>query len=591
MDQFYLYFYHVAMIMSLVVLVFLMVLVWQRRQSSGALAMLILAAGTFIWTFAFLLEAHSETLQMQLLFNNIGYIGSMSVPVAWFIFSIRYVKSDWRLQIWQVVLLSIVPFAVIILVWTNGAHHLMWSNEHLVVSGAFTVTAKTYGTMFWVAIGYNYLLIAAGSVVLITRLFIGQSLYRSQVIALIIAVLLPWVWNIIYVFNLIPLPHKDLTPVMFSISGIVIALGLLRFRLFEAVPFAYKYLIHQMNDGIFVFSPLKRLLDANPVALKITRQDTGIIGKQFEELPFSPQFKDKLLPLELPLSEITLDTPDGARDYEMNTITVHDKNNRYLGWLAILHDITQQKQYQESIRESYQKEQTIRRELEAEIIKRANFTRVLVHELKTPLTAIVTSSELLDENLTKEQQNKILDVIKHSADNLNKRIGELLDFSRVEAGMLQLNKGEVSPYLFFERVMESVYPIALARNQTLTLELPKSLPNINIDRDRIQQVLFNLIDNAIKYNRPNGVITLRARLDGKYLEVSVQDTGEGIPKESQALLFSPYTRLQAVGGKGGGMGLGLAICKLLVEAHGGSIWLESEPGKGSTFSFRVPLAG
>jgi len=577
--------------MSLAVLVFMAVLVWQRRQSPGASAMLMLAAATFVWTFAFLLEAHSKTLPTQLLFNNIGYIGSMSVPVAWFIFSLSYVKNDWRMQIWQAVLLGLVPFAVIVLVWTNSYHHLMWSNEHLAASGAFTVTAKTYELMFWVAISYNYLLMLAGSVILITRLFVGQPLYRSQAIALIIAVLLPWIWNAIYVFNLVPLPRKDLTPVMFSLSGIVIALGLLRFRLFEAVPFAYKYLIHQMNDGIFVFSPLKRLLDANPVALKITRQDASILGKQFNELPFSPLFKDKLLPLASPLNEITLDTPDGDRDYEVSAIPVRDKNNRYLGWLTVFHDITQRKQTQENIRQSYEKEQSARRDLEAEISKRANFTRVLVHELKTPLTAIVTSSELLDENLTKEQQNRILEVIKHSADNLNKRIGELLDFSQVEAGMLQLNKGEVSPYLLFERVMESVQPIALARNQTLSLELPRSLPNINIDRDRIQQVLFNLIDNAIKYNRPNGAIALRARLDGKYLVVSVQDTGEGIPKESQALLFSPYTRLQAAGGKGGGMGLGLAICKLLVEAHGGKIWVESEPGQGSTFSFRVPLAG
>lgn len=235
--MFYYYFYQVAMILSLIAALLVVLFIWQRRQIPSVATMIALAVATFIWTLGFYLEGLSSTLEQQLFFNNIGYIGSMSVPVVWFIFTLVY-TTDHRVTVWGVLPYCVIPVLMIMLVWTNDWHRLMWYDEYLTTSGPFTITAKTYGPVFWVAVIYSYVLVCTGAVVLIRRLWIGPSLYKSQAIALIVAAVLPMAWNMIYVFNLLPLPRRDLTPLAFVISGLVIILGLLRFQILRVAPLA-----------------------------------------------------------------------------------------------------------------------------------------------------------------------------------------------------------------------------------------------------------------------------------------------------------------------------------------------------------------
>jgi len=329
---------------------FVMVLMWRRRQSLGARAMIALVVATFVWTLGFFIEANSDTLERQLFFNNIGYLGSMSVPVAWFIFAVNYTNGRRMVTGWKVILLCIIPFITVTLVWSNSWHNLMWSNEHLRISGPFLVTAKTYGPFFWGALTYNYILIVAGTVILMRRLFVGIPLYTGQAVSLIVAVSLPLVWNIIYVFNLVPLPRKDLTPVMFAISGIAIALGLMRFRLFTAIPFAHKFIIQQLSNGVFVFDIHNRLLEANPAALKILGVDKSIVGKGLEDLlSLSPVFEylssQKSGRVDLP-SMVSIEN----RFYELEVVSMHDNREQQMGWLATLHDITERR----TAKEQYQ---------------------------------------------------------------------------------------------------------------------------------------------------------------------------------------------------------------------------------------------
>ena len=254
MDAFYT-FYQAAMITSMVVSAGVALLLVHLRARPGAKMMTVVAMGTFLWTLGFFLESRSMTLDRQLLFTRIGYIGLMTVPPAWFIFAAQYVGdyrvSDWRYTRW----LFVIPLAIIVLIWTNGAHHLMWSNEHLSTSGTFTITVKDYGPLFWPAIANNYLLILGGIFVLLRRLFNGPPLYCNQPIALVIASVLPLIGNAFFLLRVGDIPHKDLTPVSFALSGLAIALGFWRFHLFRAVPFSREIIVGRLQDGIFIFSP------------------------------------------------------------------------------------------------------------------------------------------------------------------------------------------------------------------------------------------------------------------------------------------------------------------------------------------------
>jgi signal transduction histidine kinase len=252
-------------------------------------------------------------------------------------------------------------------------------------------------------------------------------------------------------------------------------------------------------------------------------------------------------------------------------------------------DITERELAQERIEESYEKERRLRQELELEVQRRVEFTRALVHELKTPLTPIMSSSDLLVSGLKEEPWLSVAQNIQRGAINLNKRIGELLDLARGEIGMLRLNPKRVDILKLLTHTGSEMSVVASSNGQTLKVELPTSLPRPWADEDRLRQIIQNLLVNATKFTPEGGTINLRAREQNGFLIVEVQDTGYGIPEEEQRRLFRPYHRQIGDREHLSGLGLGLALCKNLVQLHGGRIWVQSQEGKGSLFSFSIPI--
>ena len=247
-------------------------------------------------------------------------------------------------------------------------------------------------------------------------------------------------------------------------------------------------------------------------------------------------------------------------------------------------------QSETELRELFEEEKQLRQDLEAEINKRVEFTHTLVHELKTPITPVLASSELLLEEVKKGGPIwELAQNISQGAYNLNQRIDELLDLARGEVGMLHLNPESVDSGRLLRSIVDSVKPLARKNRHILNAELPSSLPVIQADKDRLRQVVLNLLNNAFKFTPAGGSITVRARKDKAYLVVEVQDTGSGISEEEQKRLFEPYQQLERERARLSGLGLGLSLSKKLVELHGGQIWVQSEKGKGSTFGFSLPL--
>jgi len=261
------------------------------------------------------------------------------------------------------------------------------------------------------------------------------------------------------------------------------------------------------------------------------------------------------------------------------------------GIVVNFRDVTERKQAQEKLEKLYKKEMKLRQQLEEEMKKRVEFTRALAHELKTPLTPVVMSSELLTSELKDETLLKVAQNISRGASNLNSRIDELLDLARGEIGMLQVKPEEVDVLQLLREVVEDVAPMTSSRGQSLISKLPSSLPLAWCDKVRLRQIMLNLLNNAFKFTPEGGQITLRARQEDANLIVEIHDTGPGIAGEEQQQLFEPYHRVDSDRERLSGLGLGLALCKTLVEIHGGRIWVKSHAGKGSTFSFSLPLKG
>ena len=219
------------------------------------------------------------------------------------------------------------------------------------------------------------------------------------------------------------------------------------------------------------------------------------------------------------------------------------------------------------------------------------FIDTLSHELKTPLTSIIAAAGLLEEELqstTDESHHKLILTIIRNANSLESRLAELLDIVKTGSGKLQIQFEPVDIKSLILGTCMQISPLLRNKGQKLNTDLPDSLPIIRGDGQRLEQVLLNLMTNATKFTQDGGNITVKVRQQDTGLVVEVKDDGIGIPKEQHDRLFKPYSRVHADRQRHPGLGLGLALSKQVVELHGGRIWVDSEPGKGSTFSFFLP---
>lgn len=222
------------------------------------------------------------------------------------------------------------------------------------------------------------------------------------------------------------------------------------------------------------------------------------------------------------------------------------------------------------------------------------FLASMSHELRTPLNTIIGFSELMIDEVPgeiNEEQRQCLNDVLSSSKHLLSLINEVLDLSKIESGKVELRLSNIILTKVIESLKSTLMPILASRKQSLDIKIEEGLPPVYTDKAKLRQVLLNLLTNAIKFTSDGGKLKIEAIRDGDWCQVSVIDNGTGIKKEDQERIFEPFTQIDALPEeKREGTGLGLALTKQLVEMCGGKIWVESEYGKGSQFTFTVPLA-
>jgi signal transduction histidine kinase len=247
----------------------------------------------------------------------------------------------------------------------------------------------------------------------------------------------------------------------------------------------------------------------------------------------------------------------------------------------------------EELKEKTAQLQTANVELSEANRHKSQFLANVSHELRTPLNAIIGSTDnLLDRIMGElnEKQSRYLARTQANAEHLNLLIEDLLDLSVIESGKMDIKAKNVSLASLITEVTESLKPIAEKKPVELDISRIDAELTAWADRNRIVQVLNNLISNAVKFTPPQGKVTVAAQRDGTgWVQISVSDTGPGIPPEKADKIFDEFYQIPQAGRpKIKGMGLGLTIAKKLLEMHGGKIWVQSELGKGSTFFFVLP---
>jgi signal transduction histidine kinase len=212
------------------------------------------------------------------------------------------------------------------------------------------------------------------------------------------------------------------------------------------------------------------------------------------------------------------------------------------------------------------------------------------HELKTPISALRAHLENLLDGVERPDP-ETLQVMLAQSDRLGRLVDQLLDLSRLESGDVPLQREQVALAPLVSEVLSEIEVARADRGVALERRLAEDLPPVFADRERIHQVLFNLLDNAVRFTPDGGSVTVSAERHDGAVDVHVADTGSGIAPEHLPRLFERFYRVDpARSKKEGGTGIGLAIARSVVEAHGGRIWAESSPGQGSVFTFELPVA-
>ncbi|NTU54799.1 MAG: HAMP domain-containing histidine kinase, partial [Anaerolineales bacterium] len=223
---------------------------------------------------------------------------------------------------------------------------------------------------------------------------------------------------------------------------------------------------------------------------------------------------------------------------------------------------------------------------------REDLTSMIYHDLRSPLANIVSSLDVIATMVPEEERTTVLSILKiaeNSTDRIQRLVSSLLDVSRLESGQPVADQTVVDAFALVRKTLQDVVPSIRGRRQTLVEDLPGELPSIWVDEDMARRVLINLVENSSKYSPSDGTIEVGARAEDSWVHFWVKDQGAGISPSEQDHIFDKFTRIR---GKGqvGGLGIGLAFCRLAVQGHGGRIWVESDTGKGSTFHFTFPVA-
>lgn len=343
----------------------------------------------------------------------------------------------------------------------------------------------------------------------------------------------------------------------------------------EAERDQHQAILHALHEGVMAVDATGKVLLVNPAACAVFGcAAPSVVGRDLWEVVRQPelhQLVQQALGGQPACRELTLHGPQ-ERVIQAEAMGCRI-NATQSGVVIVARDVTPLRRLER-----------VRREFVANVS----------HELKTPLTSIRGMIETLLGGAVDDaaHNRRFLQLMNEDAQRLTRLINELLELSQLESGEQPLRCRAVALKPLLDALAARLASALTSRQLTLSVEVPEGLPQVQADPDRLQQVLLNLADNAIKYNRPQGRIILRAALRDGMVAVEVEDTGIGIAERDLPRVFERFYRVDKDRSRdSGGAGLGLAIAKRIVEAHGGQIAVASRPNRGSTFSFTLPAVG
>ena len=557
--------YLLTLIASVIISGALAVFFWLRRPAPGATAMAVLLGVAFVWSLGYIVEATANTLSDFQLANDLEYVGTVSIPVLWLIFTFQYTGYDsWLIRRWF--LLFIIPAITIILVWTNDLHGWMWYDTSLQTFGDFLVHIKTYGPWFWVHTLYSYALILLGITILGRLLLQTRGLYRKQIAILLAGITLPMIWNTIYIFKVAPTYYVDVTPQAFVIAGIIVAVGLFRFNILKIVPIALGNVFENMKDGVIILDRQNRVLNINRAAANLlTETPSSLIGKPASlSLAKLPELLKLVLENGRLPAEFIINTGNNQRYYEFSLIPLYDRKQNLIGRVITLHDLTERKNMELSLKEYAGRITRVQEEERKRIAYELHDdTAQYLSILKMQLGALADSGEIRSPKIKEKLQ-----FLERDAD---RAFNDVRRYSH-----------ELRPVVLeHQGLAAALEQIADDYNKLGQLHVAAQIEGMEPElSEEIKLGFFRIAQEALNNTRKHAKASraiIHLKFEDSRIEMVVSDDGTGFDVEEAR---------HRTGGKGS---LGLMSMRERADLINAELKIESEPGKGTKVILKAIL--
>jgi PAS domain S-box-containing protein len=569
----------------------------RHREPRNKVSVLILC-GSIIWLLMSALVVASDNLPTKLLFYKMQFVGVVVVPGLWLIVTMQISGYERRVTRSNLVILSVVPLMTLFLIFTNDSHGLMWSNVALNEVDPFLPLAETRGLGYWLMIvGYSYFVLLVAVVIFVRRVVVSRSLYRRQAAPMILVSCGAWSFSAAWFLNPSVFMYIDPTALALTVAASITMWRLT--YLPDIIPVAHEIVVDSMNEAVIILDAQSRIAELNPRAQELVGHSLSeALGQPVEAIWADWASARKALDSGTErVKEVSFGVGDRRKVYELESSRLSGITSERPNLLFILRDITERKILDEKLRlyseqlkeyaehlEDLVQERT--KELrEAERMAAIGETTAMVgHDLRNPLQAMTGTLYLAKKFVSSEKvedRNEavgLLGTLDDEIQYMDKIVSDLQDYARpVGAEPVEISLPDL--------VRTAVSNAKIPGNVEVTVDIQGGSSNVKVDPLLFRRVLTNLIVNAVQAMPEGGKLTIAGSRGDESLAVAVQDTGAGIPPASLEKIFNPFFTTKAQG-----QGLGLAVCKRLMDSQGGTIEVSSEVGKGSTFTLTMPTS-
>jgi PAS domain S-box-containing protein len=539
-------------VISTIIAVYVQLHYEETRARLGSLFIVTSA----VWLIADGSEILTSDINMKLFFSRIEFSMGTVVPVEWITLTIMITFGLKWLTRKKIIMLSLLPALTNIIIFTNGYQGLFLAGVSLNTSNPFLPLIWEAGIWDVLSVAYAYSLGVVGIAFCIYRTTIVRKIYRWQNLEFITAVAFPSVINILNYFERSWFIYFSPTSLAATIASVILTWRMLPMRASDVVPVAQETLFENMLDPLIVLDYQDRIVDLNPSAQSLIGSSLSkVIAQPIDKIWSEwPAVQKELSSGKAGLKEVTLGK-DEPRFFEFQNIQLTTWN-RYDFTLLIFHDISELKRAEAEKLSAMQ-----------------DVTGSIAHDIRNPLQAIRLAAHAVSNDMgDKKEIAKLIQFNVVVADNI---IRSLMDFSSLPP--LKTTRMDVN-HLIQEALRQLLFP-----EKITVCTHYGSIPEVEVDGDQFSRVLTNIFLNATQAMPEGGNLCVSTRKTDDFIEIEVKDTGMGMSQEVLKKLFTPFFTTKAKG-----IGLGLTNSKRIVEAHKGSIKIESEENKGTTVMIQLP---